>query len=140
MNWRFYKDNYYNKSTGIVQNQSLFVEMMRIICENDLHVNFFHMKGHVDQRKFEDVKRATMVFATSNRISDSKIDYAFIRYISNYNSIVDMTSRSILARTDIVTNRFYCPFTFVADFDLLKEYKNKKLKEIQIDEKRKRIG
>ena len=136
MNWKFHNDNYYNKSTGIVQNQSIFVEMMRIICENDLKVNFFHMKGHVEQRKFDDVKKAADVFASSNRISGNKVDYGFIRYISNYNTIVDITSRSILARTDIVVNRFYSPFTFVPTNDLLKEYKNRKLKEIGVNEKR----
>ena len=136
MNWRYHKDNYYNKSTGIVQNQSVFVEMIRIICDNDLHVNFFHMKGHVEQRKFDDIKKATDVFISSNRISGIKVDYAFIRYISNYNTIVDITSRSILARTDIVVNRYYCPFTFKADPNLLDKYKNKKLKEIRANGKR----
>lgn len=136
MSWKYKKDNYYNKSTGVVQNQSLFVEMMQLICQYDLHVNFFHMKGHVNQRKFDDVRKAADVFACSNRISSNKIDYAFIRYISNYNIIVDITSRSILSRTDIVKTRFNDPFTYVPSKDLLDEYKNRKLKEINANEKK----
>lgn len=135
MNWKYHKDNYINKSTGIVQNQSLFVHMMQLICDYDLSVNFFHQKGHVDQRKFDDIKHATNVFATSNRIT-SKIDYAFIRYISNYNNIVDITSRSILTRTDTISTKYETPFVYIPTYDLLNQYKNKKLKEIGANEQK----
>lgn len=135
MSWRFYKDNYINKSTGIVQNQSLFVHMMQIICAFDLHVNFFHQKGHVNQRKFLDIKHATDVFANSNRVHTT-VDYGFIRYISNYNNIVDITSRSILTRTDTISIKYETPFIYKPTYELLKEYKDRKIKEITANEKK----
>ena len=123
-NWTFIDDNYYIKSGGVLSNQEVYIQILQMICECDLHINFFHQKGHVNSKSFKDIVHATKVFSTSNRIG-REIDYSFIRYISGYNNIVDAYSRSTLSRMDTVNNKVICPFNYYATEELLNKYKKR---------------
>ena len=126
IDWKFIDGDYYIKSGGVLSNQDVYTQILYIICEYDLHINFFHQKGHVNNNLFKDVIKATNVFAASNRVH-RKIDYSFIRYISKYNNIVDAYSRSILSRTDTTSFKIICPFCYDATEKLLNDYKKRGL-------------
>lgn len=126
MNWNYQNGDYYIKSGGILSNQDIYTQIIKFICDNDLKVNFFHQKGHVDPVKFSDIIHATDVFKLSNRLN-CRIDYAFIRYISRYNNIVDAYSRSTLLRMDTITNKFIVPFQFNPTEKILNDYKRRRV-------------
>ena len=107
----------------LVPNQSPFIESMKTIIENQLVVNIFHQKGHVDYKSFKDVNNATNVFARTNKIK-RKIDYGFIRFISGYNNLIDQYTRSALLRFDNIDNKVVTPFTNLIDSRQLSEYKS----------------
>ena len=125
-NWEYHDGDYYIKSGGVLANQDIYSQIIKYICDNDLEINFFHQKGHVNDNKFSDIMHATDVFAMSNRLK-CKIDYSFIRYISKYNNIVDAHSRSVLLRMDTIHNKFISPCKFMSTKETLDEYKERKI-------------
>lgn len=117
--WPCYNNLLYTKSGGPVINQELFIEMVRMINQYQLHINFWHQKGHVNRNIFSSVQNAADVFRKSNHLKwgDALVDYQFIRYISEYNEIVDNESRRMLKH---INDRSYqeintiSPFMFTA--------------------------
>lgn len=88
-------------SNGPIHSCEVYLEIMQMILDyqNQLYITFFHQKGHVDNN-YKSINHACHVFMNSNNIRE-KVDLNFIRYISNYNNIVDRKSRSILSNTNI---------------------------------------
>ena len=84
----------YNSSGEEVKNQQIFLEIIKLIIDNNLKVNFYHIKGHVDPKRIKSVKHAVAVFYRSNdmRISRDKIYNAVIM-----NNLIDNETRSILS-------------------------------------------
>ena len=104
-NWRYNaKDNkLYNTSRVPVANQEIFLEcfyMLQDLQFTNLH--FYHQAGHIDNT-LDKLLRASEVFRRSNNIK-CNIDLNIIRFISTYNTYVDMNSRSLLRRSDINKN------------------------------------
>ena len=121
--------NVYSKNE-LVPNQSPFIESIKTILEYGVTVNIFHQKGHVELKSFNSIKNATDVFARTNKIK-RKVDYAFIRYISGYNNLIDAYTRSTILRYDIVDNIVVTPFVNLIDNTTLAQYnENKPKREI----------
>lgn len=82
-----------NSSGQYVKNQQIFLSIIKLIIDNNLHVNFYHIKGHVDEKSIKSINHATSVFYKSNgiRISRDKIYNAV-----KMNNLVDNTTRKIL--------------------------------------------
>ena len=93
MNWKLRNGNYYG-SVGAIANQEVFSEIVDIILQYQLQINFFHQSGHVPFTG-EGLKAASHVFHTSNNIR-GMVDMNVIRYISSYNNLVDVESRNML--------------------------------------------
>lgn len=85
----------YNSSGDIVKNQQIFLCIMKLIIDNNLKVNFYHIKGHVDIHNIRSINNAISVFNRSNKtnISREKIYIAV-----NMNNMVDNKTREFLKR------------------------------------------
>lgn len=83
----------YNSSGEEVKNQHIFLSIIKLIVDNNLRVNFYHIKGHVDPNNIKSVNHAVDVFYKSNnmRISREKIHHAIIM-----NNLIDNETRKIL--------------------------------------------
>lgn len=102
-NWKVSKKTHdrFVGSGGAIKNQDLFLEMLYIILENNLSVEFWHQGGHVNFNDQSSIDKATHVFTVSNNIRDT-IDIELIRAISYYNNFVDRNTREILYSTDLL--------------------------------------
>lgn len=82
-----------NSSGEAVKNQEIFLSIIKLIVDNNLPVNFYHIKGHVAENNIKSIDHATSVFYKSNgiRISRERIYYAV-----KMNNLVDNTTRKLL--------------------------------------------
>lgn len=109
--WKCGQDGLLRGSLGEpIKSQEVFIEIRKIMEENNLKINFWHQKGHV-KNTFSNLENARHVFMASNGIRRG-IDINLIRFISYYNNHVDHKSRSILYGTDIYRQKFIDPITF----------------------------
>lgn len=83
-----------NSSNETVKNQQLFLYIVKLILDNDIRINFYHIKGHVDTNNLNSVTHAITVFNRTNRapISRERIIKA-----ATMNNIVDNNTRMILS-------------------------------------------
>lgn len=103
------------KSGDPISSQDIFVEIVYLMLQYDLRVNFIHQKGHV-KNDIRSLREAEHVFRTSNGIR-GRIDLNMIRFISKWNDIVDTSSRSTLLAYD-QQMKYKDPIEFfVAPFD-----------------------
>lgn len=79
-----------------ILSQDIFLEIVYLILQYNLRVNFIHQKGHVTFKN-DSLYKAQHVFRASNSIR-GKIDMSIIRFISKWNNVVDDFSRSYLNR------------------------------------------
>ena len=91
----------FTNSNKPVANQEIIKSIVSDIVSHDLHINFYHVKGHVDIRKDEDIYHAIKVFKTSNGLD---IDYKLAKQISYYNNTVDINTRNLLCNSNIISN------------------------------------
>lgn len=94
-NWvnNVYKNKMFSSSGTEVANQEMFLRVLNIIITNQLCINIFHQRGHMDIKKPSDIKKATECFKRSNGIDLNEFD---IIGICNYNNFVDDFSRTKL--------------------------------------------
>lgn len=85
----------YNSSKEEVKNQEIFLIIMKLIIDNNLKVNFYHIKGHVDPSNSKSVNNAITVFNRSNNASINRKD---ILFAVDMNNRVDNHTRNILKK------------------------------------------
>lgn len=83
----------YNSSGVPVKNQQLFLSIIRLIVDNQIPINFYHVKGHVNTRDFTSMENAAKVFHRSNGVT---IPRAKIYDIARMNNLVDNNTRELL--------------------------------------------
>lgn len=95
-NWIYNTNNniMYGSSGNPVFNQETFKSIINCIINNNLKINLFHQKGHVDNTKPASVKHAGEVFMQSNLVSG--VDDNLIKCISDYNNYIDIRTKSAL--------------------------------------------
>ena len=93
--WMKNMENYVmmNSSGQPVKNQQIFLSIMKMIVENNLYVNFYHIKGHVDTNNIKSVNHAVSVFYKANNLAISRDK---IYRMARMNNIVDDTTRKLL--------------------------------------------
>lgn len=93
--WLSNIDNYILKnSTGeYVKNQEIFLSIMDTIVKNNIKVNFYHIKGHVNTNDIKSINHAISVFNSSNSLSISREDM-FIA--ATMNNLIDKETRNRL--------------------------------------------
>lgn len=82
-----------NSSGELVKNQQIFLSIIKMIVTNNLRVNFYHIKGHVNEKDIRSINHAVSVFYKSNnaKISRDKIYHAVIM-----NNMIDNKTRELL--------------------------------------------
>ena len=98
--WRCKGNNLFGSGNSLIKNQSVFIEIINIIINSNLIINFYHQKGHVNLHELDSIDKAIHVFTASNEVRDG-IDVEFIKYISTMNNKVDRTSRKYLNQKNI---------------------------------------
>ena len=79
-------------TSGEVLNQELIKDIIFTILNNNLSINLFHQKGHVNSKNIE---RAKQTFIRTNELN-CDVDMKLIEIISNYNDIIDNKTRENL--------------------------------------------
>jgi ribonuclease HI len=88
------KDCLVGKQGQVIANQDVYLEIVYLMIQHNLRVNFLHQKGHVTNH-INSIREAQHVFENSNLIRGT-VDLNLIRFISRWNSIVDVESRDRL--------------------------------------------
>jgi ribonuclease HI len=115
--WKFNGQQIINKSGNVVSNQNEFVEIVRMIIENNPNINFYHQKGHVNIHNKRDVFIARDLFRKSNFKSNTEIDIALIKYLSVCNDQIDDRTRWYLKNVADISKDYKDPFIFVPTSD-----------------------
>ena len=93
--WRNKRDNLVGYGNSPIKNQSVFIEIVNLVINSGLIINFYHQKGHVPIKNYEKLNKAIHVFESSNGIRDG-VDPELIKFISIMNNKVDNYSRKLL--------------------------------------------
>lgn len=104
-----------SKQNTPIMNQDIFLDIVYLMIENNLRINFIHQKGHVNNH-IDNLMGAQHVFRASNQIR-GRIDLNMIRFISKWNDIVDRTSRDTLLQYDQQLKHMDPIEYFIAPFD-----------------------
>ena len=94
-----------------IANQEIFIEIANYIVNNDLHIEFYHQKGHISLTNPGQLETAKDDFIKFNKIN-SDVDIELIKTISYYNNMVDQTSREFLNKI-----LFQIPTSYSAIYD-----------------------
>lgn len=78
----------FGKDGRPISNIDYIMSIIYYILQCELHIEFYHVKGHMKINDYNDLQKAKHVFATSNRINDH-IDDQFIRQVVMGNDQVD---------------------------------------------------
>jgi ribonuclease HI len=115
-NWRIINEQLVGYANKIIKNQTEFLDVINLVTDNNLNINFYHQKGHVDTTNIKSLLYARSTFFDSNRpfgSTQTNTDIAFIKYISNCNDMVDHYSRDMLYDISIEKPRVVNPFNFL---------------------------
>lgn len=82
-----------------IKNQEIMLEIVHMIVDNNLKIEFYHQAGHVKVTDKNELLDAIHVFNSSNNIRKT-ISYEFMNIISQYNNYVDNSSRNHLYTID----------------------------------------
>ena len=91
-----YDDRLHNYAGALVANQKIFMNIIYIILDNDLKINFYHNRGHFKNNQVNEFIR---LFTKHNFLNDY-IDYQSAYKIMYYNDKVDNNTRSLLHSTN----------------------------------------
>ena len=88
------KNNTLISSSGsIVMNQQRFIDIFNLIIENNLMIEFYHQRGHVNTKTSLNYARAD--FIKSNKVSPEALGIN-IEVLSNYNNYIDNITREAI--------------------------------------------
>jgi hypothetical protein len=111
----------YGSNKQPVKNQELFAMILNYLSANQLHINFYHMSGHVRYTSQKMLNKANEAFKVSNGFQLRPED---IYKISYYNDMVDRQSRAKLASINPDTYVVSDSDIITARYDIPKDYRN----------------
>ena len=106
-----------------VANQEVFLEIANYIVENNLEIEFYHQRGHINLTNADSIIKATDDFNKFNRGCNANIE--LVKRLSYYNNMVDEMTRSMLqAKYNDSSNFHYdaCCFNLINKVDLQRYY------------------
>ena len=80
--------NLRGSDNNIISNQDYIMHIINMIITYEIHIEFYHVKGHIKCYDNSDIERAKDVFKKSNHITDL-VDNELIRMVSIGNDQVD---------------------------------------------------
>ena len=119
-NWRVVNDKLVGYANKQIKNQDIILDIVQVVNNGNLRINFWHQKGHVDIRSMKAKEHAYDTFVISNRpagATDSEVEPAFINYISTCNDMIDHYSREQLYDISIRKAMIVDPFYFTVSTD-----------------------
>lgn len=96
-------------TSGPVKNQNVFEQIVRLVVDTNLPINFYHCKGHVNG---SNLNKALNTFMVSNvfkredlrqyaqNLNPSISEMDIIRWMADYNDQVDQGTRNVLLIPD----------------------------------------
>lgn len=79
-------------TSGVVKNQEHFIKIIKFICDNNLSLRFYHVRGHHDHNTQKEFLQFRNSFKRENYINDM-IEDSLIKFLINGNSDVDNLTR-----------------------------------------------
>lgn len=96
-----------------IQNQDIIMEIIYYIMDNNIRVEFYHQKGHVNFNDPDKLLRALDTFKHSNSIN-APIDLDVIRTISQANDHVDRYTKLMLNQDLYLQDKYNAiSFTYI---------------------------
>ena len=102
--WKISKKNGVGEfiaSGNVAKNQEIFTEIMYVMTENNMSIEFLHQMSHTNFTNSNSLENARNGFIKNNNIAD-EIDMELIRALSFYNNYVDRVSRDIFYSVDLM--------------------------------------
>lgn len=81
-----------------VKNQQRFIEIFNLIVENNLRIEFYHQRGHVNDGKIS-MNQARAQFIKANKVPPEGLGLN-IEYLSHYNDMIDNLTRNYVKNYD----------------------------------------
>lgn len=72
----------------VILNQDRIMDVIYLVMAQNLPIEFYHLKGHINPNDANDMKKQREVFARSNGLTDT-IDNELLRWISQCNDYID---------------------------------------------------
>lgn len=91
-----------NSSGEEVKNQQIFIRIMNLLALSKLHINMYHIRGHIDATKETSLKKFMMDFARNNHVT---ITAELARSLIYFNDKIDNYSRQILDSKEIPASK-----------------------------------
>ena len=89
----------YSSSGSEVVNQTTFKNIIYDIIQNNLNINLYHQRGHVNINNIDSIKKAKNDFIKFNNLN-CDVDLNLITQISYFNNLVDDMTRKHLQAYD----------------------------------------
>lgn len=118
-----YKSNniYLGNSMMNERYGQILYTVVSFILQNNLNIEFYHQKGHVNAGNISDMMTAMEAFNRLNRVNLNDSSLEFIQTISRFNDHVDMQSRALLHQQQ---GMMIDPFQQIPQKENFKDYKN----------------
>lgn len=84
-----------NSTEQPVVNQEYFADIYKSIVDNELHIEFYHQRGHVCIFDSSKLEKAAKDFRNANHVPLHRLGLD-ITHISKYNDIVDNVTRDVV--------------------------------------------
>lgn len=109
----------YNSSGEPVKNQNIFENIINAVVFEDIHINLFHVRGHINPLIRKDLDKARSNFIVANKLSPrgaDKITDQTLSWMAKMNDSVDLMTRTNLQATPNLsagTSPIILPFRFI---------------------------
>lgn len=111
-----------NSSGDTVKNQQIFLSIIKTIIDNNIKINFYHIKGHVNTNDIKSINHAVSVFNKANNASISR-DRIYKAAIMN--NMIDNNTRNLLSQymysPKIIMNRGFA-IPAISNNDMIRYY------------------
>lgn len=88
-------DRLINSSGKEVKNQEIFIKCFDTILDSGIHINIYHIRGHIDLNKESEYDKFVNDFMQSNNIEDCP-SRDLVQMLVHFNDRVDTGSRNLL--------------------------------------------
>lgn len=90
-------------SEGKIKHQECLLHIVDTIIASNVHINLYHIKGHMNPEKEYDINKAMNLFVKCNKdiLKGARVPKEYIQNIIYWNNKIDIYSRKILYATGV---------------------------------------
>lgn len=126
-NWirNVYNSDMMSSSGTPVANQQILLQIIDTICRNNLRLDIYHVRGHLDNNTYKSKTQFERDFFKHNKIPRQPLDNRIIEFLINGNSSIDNYTRSKFTTTTLNMVDEIDPFVvdkiyYIENFDRVK--------------------